>query len=411
MKRSLTILAIALIFSCFSGKCPAENIDIHGFISQGYLKTTNNNFFGDTQDGSFKFNEFGINFSDELTDQLHVGLQILARDFGSNGNDEMAIDWAFGDYRWRDWLGIRAGKIKAPKGLYNETRDVDMLRTSIFLPQSVYPEILRDMDLGLLGAGIYGHFDLNFVGLLSYQFVYGTQNVDPNEAASQALQATTAYNTPLENDSIDVNHKFALGLVWDTPLNGLRLGATYDRSDLLATAHVLTVIPGAGKGDTVYADFKKFENSVYSAEYTFGNLLVSAEYIRTDRDFGLGFREMPNLYMKMTSDGWYLGSSYEFFEWFGLGGYYSESYNNTKDRDGKHIDRGAGNDNPNRAYFKDLCLTARFSVNEYWSFKLEGHRLKGTNGVSPLDQVPDSNGEVFAKENWNLFAAKVNFSF
>jgi hypothetical protein len=50
-------------------------------------------------------------------------------------------------------------------------------------------------------------------------------------------------------------------------------------------------------------------------------------------------------------------------------------------------------------------------VNPYWTIKLEGHRFNGTNGVSPLDQEPDENGEYFAEGDWNLFAAKVTFSF
>jgi len=386
----------------------ASEVDIHGFISQGYLKTTEHNFFGDTKSGSFEFNEFGINFSSELTDQLRVGLQILARDFGSNGNNQMIIDWAFGDYRWRDWLGVRAGKIKIPKGLYNETRDVDMLRTSIFLPQSVYPEILRDLDLGLLGAGVYGHIDLNTAGLLSYQIMYGAQNVAPNEAASQALMGTTAVFTPVENDSIDVNRKYVFGLVWETPLSGLRMGLTYDSSDILATAH----FTGEGfwdEGETVTIDFDTFRNIVLSAEYTRGNLVLAGEYIQTDKKYDLFFPDAVRDREDMTADGWYLSAAYEFTDRFALGTYYSESYNDKDDRDGEKLAATSGISH--RAYFKDICLTTAITINPYWIVKLEGHRFAGTNGVSPLDQVPDENGHVFAKENWNLFAAKVTFSF
>ena len=43
-----------------------------------------------------------------------------------------------------------------------------------------------------------------------------------------------------------------------------------------------------------------------------------------------------------------------------------------------------------RAYLKDLSLTARFDVNEYMVFKLEGHKMNGTNQLSgfenPLQQ-------------------------
>jgi len=414
MKKATFILTVTLAFGLFTDTCLAADdmgIDIHGFISQGYIKTTHNNFYGDTMGGSLEFNEFGINFAKEPTDNLRVGLQILARDFGSNGDDELTIDWAFGDYRWKDWLGVEIGKIKTPKGLYNETRDVDMLRTYIFLPQSVYSEILRDTDLGLLGAGVYGDIHLNAGGLLSYQLIYGTQNIPANESVSQALQGTTAYTTPIVNDSIDVETKYVIGLVWDTPLDGLRLGATYDNSPILATAHATKTVAGLfDEGDIILADFDKYQNTVVSAEYTVGNLLLVGEYIRTAKKFLITFSGVPHEKGDTISDGWYLGSSYQIAGWFHLGGYYSESYKNTDDREGKTINK-PGNDIPHRGYFKDACLTTNFIVNEYWNIKVEGHRFTGTYRIGALDQVPDANGKVFAHKGWNLFAAKITFSF
>ena len=40
------------------------------------------------------------------------------------------MDWAFLDYQWRPWLGLRAGIIKMPFGLYNEYTilSLDMLK-------------------------------------------------------------------------------------------------------------------------------------------------------------------------------------------------------------------------------------------------------------------------------------------
>lgn len=411
MKRALIIVQSIMVFglSAANGHAmKATDIDIHGFISQGYLKTTENNFFGDTSGGSFEFNEFGINFADDLTDNLRVGFQILARDFGSSGNNEMVIDWAFGDYRWKDWLGFRVGKVKTPKGLYNKTRDIDMLRTTIFLPQSVYPEILRDMDLGLLGAGIYGYIDLNAGGVLSYQAMYGAQNIASNEAASQALMGTTAVVTPVENDSIEVDRKYVFALVWETPLAGLRAGLTHDGSNILATAH-FTEDSLWDEGESVTTDFETFRNTVLSAEYTMGNLVLAGEYIRTEKKYEFIFPDSIRDREDMTADGWYLSAAYQFSGRFSLGTYYSESYNDKEDRDGEQLGESSGISH--RAYFKDFCLTTAFTVNPYWIVKLEGHRLTGTNGVSPLDQVADSNGDVFAEEDWNLFAAKVTYSF
>ena len=106
------ITAMALIF--FSIEILANHsakaqdpVQIHGFLSQGYLKSSANNYLADTEDGTFQFNEFGINFTTDLADGLHMGMQLFARDLGSLGNDDVIIDWAYADYFYKSWLGIR----------------------------------------------------------------------------------------------------------------------------------------------------------------------------------------------------------------------------------------------------------------------------------------------------------------
>lgn len=155
MKKIIKFVFTGLIFLIATANiCGAESdVEIHGFISQGYLDSSDNNFQARTDASTFEFNEFGINFGKELTDKLRLGMQIFSKDIGPYGDNEVTLDWAYGDYRWKDWLGVRAGKIKTPHGLYNETRDVDILRNWIFLPQSVYPELTRDATLSLIGGG------------------------------------------------------------------------------------------------------------------------------------------------------------------------------------------------------------------------------------------------------------------
>src|SRR5207302_10876406 len=58
---------------------PSESplsVEVHGFISQGVLRTTANNYLArsDSGIGSFEFTEIGINFTKSLTDRLRFGL-------------------------------------------------------------------------------------------------------------------------------------------------------------------------------------------------------------------------------------------------------------------------------------------------------------------------------------------------
>jgi hypothetical protein len=66
-------------------------------------------------------------------------------------------DWACADYRWRNGLGFRAGIIRQAHGLYNETREIDMLRTAILLPEGVYAENTRDFFSRLQGISPLTH--------------------------------------------------------------------------------------------------------------------------------------------------------------------------------------------------------------------------------------------------------------
>jgi predicted porin len=407
------LVGLGLIgFAATAHSADLAGVDVHGFISQGYLKSSDYNYHADTEDGTFEFNEFGINFGKQLTDDLRVGLQLFSRDLGDTGNNEVTLDWAYGDYRWKDWLGVRAGKIKMPHGLYNETRDVDALRNSIFLPASVYPETLRDLNLALMGGGIYGNVDLGGFGGISYQALGGTVDVDDDEARLGYHARAAAENiTSIETSDIAVDSRYAMALVWDTPVDGLRLGGTYNATKMSTEAKITSPLLSGGEWN-ITTEYNSITNAVASIEYTWNDLVLVAEYIRSkydyDDDLSLGSTHL-NRHVDMTTDGWYVGASYRFTDWLEIGGYYSQQHNNVDDRDGSN----SFIYNPShRAWLKDTCLTARFDVNEYWSIKLEGHAFEGTTGLYPIDNLPGDDQEWWDKgEKWNLVAAKVTFAF
>src|SRR6187399_37620 len=137
-----------------------QALEVHGFVSQGFIKTTNNNYLAKSERGSFEFVEAGVNFTKPLSDRLRVGLQLFARDLGPTGNYRPQFDWFYFDFRVADWFGIRAGRTKLPFGLYNETSDIDAARVPVLLPQSVYPQANRDFLLAQTGGEIYGYVPL-----------------------------------------------------------------------------------------------------------------------------------------------------------------------------------------------------------------------------------------------------------
>ena len=77
MKTLTMIIATALLTVVATTLYAAEieGVEIHGFISQGYIKSTKQNNFpvSDSGHGSFNFNDFGINFSKQITPALRLG--------------------------------------------------------------------------------------------------------------------------------------------------------------------------------------------------------------------------------------------------------------------------------------------------------------------------------------------------
>ena len=47
----------------------AFSVDVHGFVSQGFIRSTANNYLADSRNGSFEMTEVGLNFNKQLTDK------------------------------------------------------------------------------------------------------------------------------------------------------------------------------------------------------------------------------------------------------------------------------------------------------------------------------------------------------
>jgi hypothetical protein len=170
-------------------------VEVHGFVSQGFILSSGSNYLARSRRGSFEFTEVGINFTKQLTNELRAGLQIFARDLGPVGNYDAKLDWFYLDYRFTDWFGIRAGRTKLPFGLYNEVSDVDAAHGVVLLPQSVYPTQNRDFLLAQTGVELYGYVRLGGAGALDYRLYGGTVFLEVEDAPGSPY-AVTNLNIP-----------------------------------------------------------------------------------------------------------------------------------------------------------------------------------------------------------------------
>jgi hypothetical protein len=382
-------------------------VNVHGFLSQGYLKSNANNFLADTKDGTFEFREYGLNISSNLTDRLRIGAQVFGRDFGDYGNNTPTLDWGFADYRLQDWLGIRGGRMKIWFGLYNQTRDIDLVRTSLFLPESIYNDAFRESFIALDGVSLYGDIPLWNVGTLSYQGQWGRIHMKKDAGFADAI---TEY-VPMSITELETSDVYVAGLefVPASPLDGLRLRWSWNDLGLDLTgatnAAYLWQIQGIPPGLplTYHADLNI---TVLSAEYRWGDLVLAAETFAPGRYanklaspiFGTVYDDTPD------KVGYYGSAAYSVTDWFECGLAYSEYYNNTHDKDGtgNHTFLGFPY---HHAWLKDTTMSTRFDFREDWVLKLEGHFMDGTDVMLTSD---NPNG---TQQKWFLFAAKVTYNF
>jgi hypothetical protein len=393
MKKNVIAIFVTLLLGGFSMmSTPAfaaelGGVDIHGFVSQGFLLSNQYNYLtNDSKDGSFQYNELGINFAKALTDNLRLGIQLFSRDLGDVANNKVTVDWAYGDYRIQDWFGIRAGRIKLPLGLYNETRDVDLLRTSVVMPQSVYNDLLRDTQIAANGASIYGNVDISALGSLEYQFLAGQMNID-NDSGYQKYYESR-YPGLILTDDPDTGISYVGNLRWNTPVDGWLFGVSAMKSDFDNAVNIT-----AYNLDSV----QELSTTLFtlSTEFTWEDLVLAAEYQTFEAKSDMAVTG----HTENTSEGYYVSASYRFSALFTLGAYYSVFYPNKDDKEGTLLTVKSD------AWEKDLALTLRFDINDYIVFKIEGHSVDGTARVNSTDN------EDRTEDDFYYGVAKVTFSF
>jgi len=199
-----------------------RTVQVHGFASQGFVYTDKNNWLTmNTSQGSGAMTDMGLNMSAQLTDRFRVGAQVYDRNLGQLGQWHPSLDWAAGDYRFTNWFGIRAGKVKTSLGLYNDSQDLDFLHVFALLPPSVYPTDLRDTTIAHAGGDLYGNVPLRHqLGDLSYTAYAGHRSDSIYSGYPYLLTQWKVYFHNLGG------LQYGGDLRWSTPVKGLLMGAS-----------------------------------------------------------------------------------------------------------------------------------------------------------------------------------------
>jgi hypothetical protein len=372
-----------LLFLClFAGNLPAQDlagIEIHGFATQGFLFSSNNNYLTmQSSSGSLQWTDGAVSVTDSLTENLRVGIQLHMYQLGQLGGPNLEVDWASGDYRVNDYFGIRAGKVKTPLGLFNDSQDIDAIFLWILLPQGAYPIDNKDFFLAHLGGEVYGALPLgNRAGKLLYLGYTGYNNLDTRGGYIQNLtEAGVTFKSPPGGKT------YGGDLRWQAPLTGLILGASALVQALDGTSPTGGLhLPPA----PVIAEYGQLSR---------GKFYVAGEYRRqiTNATLTIGSVAIPSPSDERT---WYVMGSYRLARKFQVGSYYSH-YEEADD----------GSTSLPGNYSKDWAVSGRYDFNAYFYGKIEGHFLHGTD--LGYYQTTNPNG---LKDNSDILAAKIGFSF
>jgi hypothetical protein len=371
-------------------KLDGSEVQIHGFASQGLIYTDHNNWLTmHTSQGSGAFTDFGANVSMQVTDKLRLGAQVYDRNLGNLGEWHPSVDWALVDYRFKPWFGIRAGKVKTTLGLYNDTQDLDFLRTFVLLPQSIYPTDIRDATIAHIGGDIYGTVSLSHgLGDLFYTAYAGHR--------SDSIYSGYAYLA----SQYDVHYsrygglQYGGDLRWNTPLRGLLIGVSRMNEDLTGNATFISPFDPGG-GFVPYTDASKADwTNQFYGEYTRGKLEVDSEYRRFVHD-----DIISGGILETASDirGWYVSGTYRVGKRLALGSYYSR-YTITTGSGGPLAPLFPDQTNTslpaNHVY--DKVITARVDLKRFWYLKVEGHFMDGVgDNTFPDGFYPQVNPQGF----------------
>lgn len=344
------------------------NIQIHGYATQGFLYSTQNNFFTtNSSKGSPAWTEAVVNVTSQPSQKLRVGVQARYELLGNIGGTSLTLDWANADYKFNERFGVRFGKVKTPDALFNEVQDIDPAYLWSLLPQGIYPLTSRNSFLSHYGGVVYGTLRLKpTLGKLEYRG-FGGEGVD---VAGDPTLTLGEEGSPVQLPNGWNGTLYGGTLNWRTPIRGLMIGSSDLAYQYWSSTATYQPPPSAGLGlQTGYQYSEPCQYYWNYAIYEKDKIMVAGEYSRQQY---AGGTVMPtdlsdssaNYTFRIDVRAWYAMASYKVTGKLSLGAYNSQSFDHQQPLQ------------PAR-YNKDWTVSSRYDFNQYLYAKAEQHFIKG----------------------------------
>jgi hypothetical protein len=253
-------LGLAMALPCGAGADPPDpppeaekKLVIHGYLSQAFAVSDGYQVLGIPSDGTFDYRTAALQFRASVSSRDSFVIQFSQVRLGESPvmevRNEIDLDWIFYERLLAAGTSLRVGRVRAPYGIYNETRFVGPLLPFFRAPEAFYGEASFAFDR------------LDGIVLSRSLFAARRFSLDADLYAGEwrFLQADKATWARAK--------KGLGGQLWlNTPLRGLRVGIAGNRSNW---SNSLQALPGAKPAHERWAASVdgRFERFRLSAEF------------------------------------------------------------------------------------------------------------------------------------------------
>jgi hypothetical protein len=371
MRMQAETILITVLAALFAGAAQADDdiFTIHGFGNQDVSKTSANTFEQAGPSATWQNDFLGIVASARLSDKSKLWLQLQ-----DNSVEEARVTWMFVDYQLTDDLSGQVGRVKFPFGIYNEYIDTRALQMSVGKPLAYSLEGDYGYD-SYNGVGLNYTADLRKNGRVIIQGFTG-DIFSPNVPFVSVAYPDQFQMGNLEAVTID-RHIIGTKVTWETPVDGLRLLASFNENKTLSTADNGQTPNQAGL-ETRW---------MLSADYVTDAVDLKAEY---------NHHKYPGLsgFSDEVSSAWYVQAGLPVGDWTP----YTRFDDAVTDR--------SQSSNPSY-YQRTVVIGINRKITRNINFRIEDEFNHGY-------ALPVASGETLAgagRVNWQLYAAQINFLF
>ncbi len=374
-----------------------ENLQFHGFMSQAFFHSSENNVYGQSAGGiSPGLTEMGLNLNYQPLDELRFAAQGLYRRAGDVDPGSLRLDYGLADLTLVDYgkslLGLRAGRVKIPFGLYNEIRDVSFTHPTILLPQGIYFDRSRSLMLSADGGSLYAEQRTDY-GDFNFKFNVGMPSNDLDEIKTIVLATSKAHG--------QFNTKPAIAAQFSYELNGGEYIFAVSYMDLKFD---YSPMPGEKTfvGMPLAQSTTHIQPLLFSAQYNGEKFTLTGEYNYRWNSFG-NFAKFGG--GKFVTESWYVEGSYRILPKLQATVRYDTISVNKNDRNGN---MAVGLGFPRHvAFAQNWVFGLRYDITSSWMVRADYTRVHGT---AWLPQADNPNPFKTAQD-WDLYGLQLSFKF